>query len=175
MKFICFYMLFASLSLTGYGQSTSNENQSANAPFILSLGFNKEARSPDNIAQRTFKVGSEISLRFRKTNISDKAIPRLGPENGSAGCIVDVRDGNGNPAPPHKNPDGWIKGGGPSLVSPEATELRPGESMIDYIPVGHWFDLTHPGTYSIQIWQHVSKDPGSAVVKSNKISITITQ
>jgi hypothetical protein len=113
-------------------------------------------------------------LRIRKTSIANHPIPRLAPENGAFGCKWDVRDSKGNPAPPHKTSDEWVHGGGPGLTNgPGDTQLQASESTTCYAPVSSWFDLA-PGTYTIQISQHVSMDPNSPVVKSNKLTVTIT-
>jgi len=52
--------------------------------------------------------------------------------------------------------------------------LQPGESVSYFAPISEWYDLSGPGKYTIQVLQHVSSDPSSAVVKSNKITVTIT-
>lgn len=87
--------------------------------------------------------------------------------------VFDIHDSNGNPAPPHKRTDKWIKGGGSGMVRGKDMLLQPGESMSDYIPVGSWFDLSKPGTYTIQVSSHVSDDPNSEIVKSNILTITV--
>jgi hypothetical protein len=51
--------------------------------------------------------------------------------------------------------------------------LRPGESKIDYAQVSDWYDMTKPGTYTIQVSAHVTNDPKSDVVKSNIITVTV--
>lgn len=173
MKWVCICILFASVSFGALGQQSWIGGTSL--PFTLSLGFNRDAASPDDSASRTIKVGSDITLRIRKTNITDHAIKRLGPENGAFGCTFEVRDSKGNPAHPHKSTDKWIRGGGPSFADePNEMGLKPGESIVDYLPVSSWFDLTQPDTYTIQVSQHASNNPKSAVVKSNKITVTIT-
>lgn len=117
-----------------------------------------------------------ITLRIRKTDTASYPIARIGPERGAFGCIFDVRDSKGNPVPPRpRDPaDPWIKGSGQAVVrGAQDSELKRGESVVDYAPIGQWFELAHPGIYTVQVSQHVSSDPNSAIVKSNKITITV--
>jgi len=177
MKTLFLYLLFASLSFAAYGQKTTSTNDNANIPFTLSIGFNNDTKGPEETAAKTVKLGSEITIRVRKTNTSDHPITKLGPENGASGLALEVLDSNGNPVPPHKQTDKWIRGGGPGAGvngDPKSFELQPGESRTDYAFLSRWFDLTNPGTYTIQVSEHVSNAPNSALVESNKLIVTIT-
>lgn len=67
-----------------------------------------------------------------------------------------------------------FKGGGPGhLIGTKDNVLQPSESNIDRGDVSQAFDMSKPGTYTIQLSQHVANDPKSDVVKSNIVTITV--
>lgn len=82
----------------------------------------------------------------------------------------------------------WIVGGGPGfLTGSKDMLLQPGESMVHVTHLsgpGHpmngvndgcrtGFEMSQPGTYTLQVAQHVSNDPNSPEIRSNVIAITI--
>lgn len=156
--------------------SALGQAENSRLPFALTIGVNSTDPSQDDTADKTVSVAkSGVTVRVRKTNITDQEIPKLGSDDGPFGCIFDVRDSNGNPTPPHKPTSQNTQGGGPvPIIGTKDMVLQPGESTIDFAPVSEWFDLSKPGTYTIQVLQHVSSGPNSAVVKSNQITVTVT-
>ena len=155
---------------------SSGQTQIPETPFTLTISVNPSNPSQADTRDKTVSIaGTGVTLRIRKTNIADHPIPSLGPDNGAFGYIFDVRDSNGNPAPIYKRTSGPIITGGPEPVAGSSEMvLQPGASKVDYAPLSRWDDLSMPGIYTIQVSQHVSSDPNSAVVKSNKITVTIT-
>ena len=94
---------------------------------------------------------------------------------GNFGYHFDVRDSSGNLVGP-RHPDEVMLGGGDKGGFRPGTKdmvLQPGESLIEFVPLASWYDLNHPGDYTIQISAHVSDDPKSDVVKSNIITVTV--
>jgi hypothetical protein len=133
--------------------------------------MNDESKCGDS----TVKDGLYVTLRIKKTNTSDHEITKW-PQTGEPfGDHIEVRDSSGALVGPRKSSGPAIFWGGEARLSgTKDMVLQPGESKIDFARVGSWFDLRKPGTYTIQVSQHVSSDPDSAVVKSNKVTITIT-
>jgi len=169
-------ILLSAVFFTAIAQSSRSfgQTENPNPPFALTISVNPSNPSHENTANKTVTAGESVTIRIRKTNTSDHEIPKLGPDNGPFGYVFDIRDSNGNLAPPHKSTSESIRGGGPApIFGTKDMVLQPGKSKIDYAPVSEWFDMTKPGTYTIQVSQHVSSDPNSAVVKSNKVTVTI--
>jgi hypothetical protein len=52
--------------------------------------------------------------------------------------------------------------------------LKPGETTVTSEVVSEFYDMALPGEYTIQASRRVSDNPKDGVVKSNKITITVT-
>lgn len=148
-------------------------------PFTLEITANKEKGHSENWdfannAVAVTKAGTMLVLRVRKTNTSDREIDKWS----ETGQMCEVRDSRGNLIKPRefdeKRGDG-LSGGEGVLRGTKDAVLQPGETKTFYAQVGNWYDeLSQPGTYTIQVSEHVSNDPASAVVKSNIVTITVT-
>jgi hypothetical protein len=171
------FLLLLAVCLVGAGESAvSGQTDNPELPFTLTASVNARNPSQDDRGDKTVRVGSGVTVRIRKTNTTDQEIPKLGPENGPSGYNFDVRDENGNLIAQQNPTTQWAKGGGPApVLGTKDLVLQPGESKIDYMPLSRWYDLSKPGRYTIQVSERVSNVPGSAVVKSNTVTITITQ
>lgn len=53
--------------------------------------------------------------------------------------------------------------------------VKPGETETSGIAITLLYDMTQPGTYTIQASRRISDEPNDGVVRSNKITITVTQ
>jgi len=147
-------------------------------PFKLEITGNREKDHSENwdfanSAKTVIKAGTMLVVRIRKTNTSDREIAKFS----EIGLMYEVRDSRGNLIRPRefdeKRGDG-LSGGEGMLLGTKDTVLQPGESKALYARVGNGFDeLRQPGTYTIQVSEHVSDDPASAVVKSNIITVTV--
>jgi hypothetical protein len=175
MRIICSSLLLTAVFLAAVDYSPG-QTENPEAPFTLTISVNPSNPSQEDMRDKTISIaGTGVTVRIRKTNITDHAIPKPGPDNGPFGCVLDVRDRNGNPAPPHKRTGGSIVTGGPEpIAGSNEMVLQPGASRVDYAPLSEWYNLSKPGTYTIQVSQHVSNDPNSALVKSNKITVKVT-
>jgi hypothetical protein len=78
----------------------------------------------------------------------------------------DVHDQTGNKLE-QKPFDEGQQGGGPVFT------VKPGQSQGDSTNMSWYYDFW-PGKYTIQLAKAVSGEPGAEVLKSNKISITVT-
>jgi hypothetical protein len=113
-------------------------------------------------------MGSPAEVRVRLTNTSTHEMNRsIGNVRGfNPAYVYDVRDQSGNVLeqkqidPTHQR-------------SAQVITVKPGESRDEDSRISEAYDLL-PGTYTIQLSLPVSNDPGADVVKSNKITITVT-
>lgn len=170
--------LFPVVTLTAcaacFAAAPRGQTETPKPPFTLTISINPSNPTQDDTGDKTVSVRAGVTVRIRKTNVIAHEIPKQGPDNGPFQCIFEVRDSNGNPAPLHKETGQQFLGGGPvPLFGTKDMVLQPGESKIDFAPVSEWYDLSKPGTYTIEVSQHVSSSPNSAVVRSNKITVTI--
>jgi len=97
---------------------------------------------------------------------------------GASGYMFDVRDGNGNLVEYRKRKDltdgmTMFSGGENRMAGTKDMVLQPGESKINFEPLSNSYEMDKPGTYTIQVSEHISNDPASDVVKSNIITITV--
>jgi hypothetical protein len=179
-----FLMLCASLTaFSAIGQSEfSKQTVADNPPFKLEITANLDNGHSNvwdfaNSAQTVVKAGSMIVVAVRKTNISDHEIDKgscVGDASGyRCGGHYDVWDSRGNLADPKKPRMSFIGGGPGHLIGTKDNVLQPGESNIDRGNVSEAFDISKPGTYTIQLWQHVANDPRSDEVRSNIITVTV--
>jgi len=157
-------VLVASSTIRGQGASSGQkqQNQGSAPPFSLKI----------DAAQRSFKVGEKLVVQITYKSTSDHLIIVPATPRDSS---FDVRDAQGNKVP-LRNPKPR-----PIVTSPldlpagslRGTALGPGESVTENDDVGEIFDMSLPGKYTIQA-QHFWP-PNNTWVKSNTITITITQ
>ncbi len=177
-----FLMLCASLTAVGQTEFTMR-HLAAKPPFRLEITANVENGHAEvwdfaNSAQSVAKAGSMIIVAVRKTNVSDHEIDKSSCVGNDAsgyrcGGHYDVRDSRGNLVEPRKLRVKYIAGGPGHLKGTKDNLLQPGVSNIDRDDLGQAFNLSKPGKYTIQLWQHVANDPKSDVVMSNIITITV--
>lgn len=113
-------------------------------------------------------VGGAIDIKIRLTNNSDHEINVSGSwEHGmDMSYNYDVHDSNGN-SPERKKHEGLLTDTG------KVHSLSPGESVEETSSVSEGCDMSTPGEYVIQLSRQVPDDP-KTVVKSNKITVTVT-
>lgn len=175
MKIVFALLLFTGASVVTPAQSEFNkQSEAVNPPFKLDITANLEKGHStiwdfENSARTVVKAGSTIVVAIRKTNISDHEINR----RAMAGQTIDVLDGNGSPVA-HKKRDA-LQGSVVHAMRAGTKEmvLQPGETSMDSGRLSEGFELSQPGTYSIQFSEHVSDDSASDVVKSNIITVTV--
>jgi hypothetical protein len=175
MKTIYALILLASASATAAGRPAAPpQAEDATPPFTLTISASPTNPGIEDTGDKTVKAGSPVTLRIRKKNTSDHEIVRW-PDNGLPfGDSFEVRDNGGNLLGPAKSNHVLPRGGGEArLAGTKDAVLQPGESKIDYAPLASWFDMSQPGTYTIQISAHITDDPKSDVVKSNIITVTV--
>jgi hypothetical protein len=173
MKFAC-TLLVAGASLAAFGQSDlSKQTVAANPPFTLEITIHLDSHHSNrwdfaNSAEAMVKAGSMIEVAIRKTNISNHEINR----RTMTGQTIDVRDSSGNPVA-HKKTDALQGSVNTMRAGTKDMVLQPGESDMRRGQLTDGYDLSQPGTYTVQVSEHVSGDSTSDVVKSNIITVTV--
>jgi len=153
---------------------TSGQTGDAKSPFTLTISANPSNPALEDTSNQV--VTADLpSLRIRKTNISDHEIIKWSlAVTSRGGYIYEVRDSGGNLIAPRKsNSVASLGGGEERLRGTKDMVLQPGESKIDIVPLGSWYDLSRPGKYTIQVSSHITNDPNSEVVKSNIVAVTL--
>ncbi len=147
---------------------------------LAALGHASVSKQPFTIAisaeKSVVKVGAPVLVTLQLTNTSDHEI-RLGwwgQDNLGVIDVVDsfdVRDSHGHSlTKKERNPNFPMMGNFGGVMAVEPGKVR--SYVQDY---SRWFDLGHPGEYTIQALRPVSENKKDGVVKSNKITITITK
>ncbi len=143
------------------------QKSSGQQPFTLTIA----------VDQTTIKVGSQIRLRITLTNTSGQDL-LIGRGNGDAraaeaGYRIEVLNEKGK-NPPETKYQRVIKGEEDGIFwsSPIGITLQSGKTYEDGMIVNDFYDLSQPGTYTIQVQRtdHQSK----ILVKSNKVTVTVT-
>jgi hypothetical protein len=136
--------------------------QGANTPFTLTL----EAE------ENPIKVGSEVKVDITLRNSSNHAID-VGLGWSEADYALDVRDSQ-NRILPETEFARKLKGHG-YFYSDTIFTLQRGEALPkEMLVISKFCDVSRPGKYTIQVSRAVPKELGGGTVRSNTITITIT-
>jgi hypothetical protein len=155
-KFVLF-MIVPYLAATSFPQG-------ANQSFSLSIAAQEE----------TAKTGSEIKIKTTLTNVTKHDLTFF-DTNRDCDYPVEVRNDNGNPAPETEYKQQLRCKEGPSDGRIIMVNLKPQEARHDEIVVTRLYDLTRPGKYFVQVLRKVPKELGQGTVKSNILTITVTE
>ena len=158
MKVISVLLLSASFAISAVG-----EVWAASHTFSLTI----------TAAQAEVKSGSQPTVNTTLTNLSNRVVTI---EFNTPLCdyAVEVRNSAGNLAPDtelKRESDCAKHATGRDIIAP----LRPHDSQKDTIPVSAFSDMSQPGKYSVQVMWKAPKEFGGVVVKSNTITITVTE
>jgi hypothetical protein len=117
---------------------------------------------------QTISSGSELRIPLIVTNKSDDLIyvsKANGGDQAELNYAIEVTDGNGQPAVRTKYGQDLINPNILHTASNLQYPLKPGESIEDLLIVTRIFDLSQPGTYTIQ----VQRDG----IKSSPVHVTV--
>jgi hypothetical protein len=139
----------------------------------------KQAKPPFSIIisteTPTIKAGAGLEIRIRLTNLSGRDINGVSNIENRVDVSYEqeVRDSTGRLAKrEHWNPEVVIVG------ATHFNTLKPGESGDSVTVVDPKYDISKPGQYVIQLSRTIAgtivDDRKDGVVKSNKITITVT-
>jgi hypothetical protein len=120
------------------------------------------------------KVGSDLTVIATITNTSTKTITIIDTQR-FCDYTVDVRNDAGDVPPPDKwrqkvNCEG-VEISGRRIFR----ELKPNESYSDPLILKQWYEMNHPGKYQVQIGRKIPDQLGKGWVKSNTITLTVTE
>ena len=155
---------FFLLLLMTSGVFSLGRSQSPKQPFVITI-------SPES---QTVRSGSEAEITVHLKNTSDRKLDLSANISDLTGVdpnyTYEVRDSSGNLVPQrtYKHPE---------LATGHAVfrTVQPGESVTDSEPIGRLLDVSKPGKYVIQVSRRVSKDEKDGEVKSNKITLAVSQ
>lgn len=132
------------------------------------------------------KTGSPVAISITLINHSDKTLS-ASLWDFADDYTVDVRDAQGNPAPESEEVRreqaamGACRNSGKShcgkkiLLHGVISQFKPGESWQEKLLVTHYFDMNRPGRYTIQLERKLPVELGKGTVKSNPITVTVTE
>jgi len=163
-----FFVFVALATVASPGQPASDVGTemhpaSAQATFTMTIDG-----PPDPI-----KAGAEITVEIVLTNISDRVLSFVRPlDPAELIPMIDLRDQRGNPVALTK--DGRDARASLSTMTRIRSFVQPGRKLKqDVIPLSKLYDLSQPGRYDLQL--HETDRYSNAVVKSNRIAITVTR
>lgn len=163
-------LLVTNSTLLGQGASSGRkqQNQGSAPPFSLKI----------EAPRHSFKVGEKLVVQITYSSTSDHMIIVPATPRDSS---FDVQDVHGNKPPLLNSPPVVNSRRDLPRMNGRGLTLGPGESVTENDDVGTIFDMSLPGKYTIQalhLWQerrNMSDPPENVWVKSNTITITITQ
>jgi hypothetical protein len=144
----------------------------ATPPFRLRIDASSAGTAADHLV---VKAGAEVGIDIVKTNTSKHEEDCIMIHNNMTGVDdkyqYDLRDRSGNPVDKRR-----IEHPEPFIIPPGSCTLKPGESQASGgNTITRLYDLSRPGEYAVQVSQPVSDNPKDGVVKSNTITITVTE
>jgi hypothetical protein len=143
------------------GAMTLATAQSAQSPFSISLAT----------ASPSVKAGTDVWMKIQLTNKTQHnlSVPIMDANGVDTEYQYDVHAMSGDPAAKAPNAHPEIQ-----IGSIKSRIVKPGESTgWEEVRVSKVYDLSRPGEYVIQVSRQVP-DQKDAVVKSNKVNITVT-
>lgn len=145
---------------------------------ISRIGFSQITIEPLSLtitpAEQTATAGAIIKVKAKLTNLTDHVITFF-DTNSDCDYLTEVRGDSGNPAPEtaYKRQLQCSDKSGDSrniLVS-----LKPREAIGEEILVSRLYELRRPGNYTVQVSRRVPKGVGKGPIKSNVVTITVTE
>jgi hypothetical protein len=156
MKTLALLMIYGSIAGICAAQSVSPRQ---NEPFAISI-------TP---LKAEVKTGVEFFIKIRLTNTTHQDMAERGifiDEGVDTSYRYDCRDASG------KSVLRQLKGVG---SVGEIPVLKAGESREEEVPVSRVCDFSRPGRYELQVSRSEPADTEHRVVKSNKITLTVTR
>jgi len=142
--------------------SAASSTQSSAPPFTLTLGTE----------ENSVKAGAEVKVDITLRNSSNRAM-HISYGLSEIDYAFDVRDSQ-NRIPPETEFARKSKGR-PHFWSDTVFYLQPGESLPKaLLVVSKFYDLSRLDKYTIQVSRAVPKELGGGVIKSNFITIAVT-
>jgi len=156
MRVLMALLLIAASAGTGGGAQSA-------APFSITISTDKP----------TVKAGSDVYVEIRMTNTSNHSVDCTHQSQDflDRSFEYEVRDGSRKLIPKLERNVPLESDG----VSGSPRSIKPGETCEAFGGyVSHPYDMSRPGEYTIQVSRRISGNPRDGVVKSNRITITVT-
>ena len=119
-------------------------------------------------------VGSDLAVIATITNTSTKRITIIDTQR-FCDYTVDVRTDAGDVPPTDKSRE-KIKCEGVEISGRRIfRELKPNESYSDPLILKQWYEVNRSGKYQVQIGRKIPDQLGKGWVKSNTITLTVTE
>jgi hypothetical protein len=145
---------------------------------IAGFGLSQKLRSGSSFTlvvstEPTAGPGPDVWVKVRWTNTSAQALDAsaniLDATNVDPNLLFELRDNRGRPVRKkvYKFPE--------TSGHAEFGVLNPGESIAHDVNLARLFELKKPGKYTLQVSRSIPKSLGGGAVRSNKITITITE
>ena len=143
---------------------------------VLAVGWEQPVSQPFSIVISTrkpvVKVGSEVPVKITLTNNSNRELNTSANISDLTGVdpnySYEAHDSRGNPVKMKRHEH-------PELAFGHAIfgSVKPGESVTTVQDISRLLDVDTPGKYVIQVSRRVPDPKNGALVKSNKIVITV--
>lgn len=150
MKFFFGFITIVVTATIGYSQAPQK-------PFTLTLKAEQIQKEPRDV------IFLHIIMKNTSRHTVDCTHYYVGDLDRN--YVYDVKYEDGTPAPEisHK-----------FQFDTYPCSLQPGKSVESGGAVSHYYDMTRPGRYSIQVARHLDvTNPSSPVIRSNTITITV--
>ncbi len=137
----------------------------------------KESADPFSItigpSSQTVNSASQVKINIHLTNTSNHDINGSSAyfDGADASYRQEVRDAEGKLANKEQPPTSTQHLAGHWTRQP----LRPGESADSQTGISPEFDISKPGHYTIRLSRPISERPADGTVKSNTITVTVTE
>jgi len=126
-----------------------------------------------SVPEQSIRIGSEVKVKTILTNVTDHVV-NLSDSNRDCDYAAQVFDSKGNAASETTYKQRLRCDKGQSDGRMVVVALKPHESKQDEIVLSRLYSLK-PGRYEIQIARVIATDPDKRTVKSNIITITLTE
>lgn len=144
--------------------------------FALSIAAYSNGRFSETNIPFIVKAGEDVGVNITKTVTSKHEVDCSIAWSNLSGLDekyqYDVRDSSGNPVGKHTTtqPLPYMSGLSSGVCKPGEAPGNSGNNTITRL-----YDLSRPGKYTIQVSQPTSNNPADGAVKSNTITVTVTQ
>lgn len=158
------FLLFAIAAIIGATQTVCSQE-----PLSITL---RPSKGDTTTGTGVVIAGSPVYVLVDLKNNSDKIVSSMSIDYPPY-YIIDVRDEEGYPTPETKfmrelrdpNHRGFGSGG--------LFQYNPGESWKEQLTITHYYEMSRPGKYTIQLERKLPEELGVGTVKSNTITITV--
>lgn len=123
---------------------------------------------------QTVKTGSQVRVEAKLTNVANDPVS-FSDTIPDCDLTVTITDAKGE-SPPETSYKRGLKCGGRLTASRNIlVTLKPGESRKEEIVITRLYQLERPGSYFVQAQRQPPTDPSASYVKSNTVTVTVTE